>query len=53
MTERRENEEEGCRSTDKRIDFGLNNEIDLRGGEGRGLVGGKAPRPPSSFSSAP
>lgn len=43
MSERRENEEERCRATGKRIDFSLNAGMILRGGEGRGLVVGKAP----------
>lgn len=37
-----ESEEERCRGTSKRIDFSLNAGINLRGWEGRGLVGGKA-----------
>lgn len=52
MSEQRENEEEECRLTDNRIDFSLNVGMNLRGREGRGLVGGKA-TPPSIFLRAP
>lgn len=42
MSEWRESEEERCRGTSERIDFNLNAGINLRGWEGRGLVGGRA-----------